>query len=61
MTRGQLDALVAGTWGKSLPKLRGRAMALHLANMSPTKTALAWNTYLIALIPYPSHYSLPDT
>eukprot|EP00959_Pyramimonas_sp_CCMP1952_P382083 8006422-Pyramimonas_sp.AAC.1 len=36
-------------------------MALHLANMSPSKTALAWNTYLIALIPYPSHYSLPDT
>eukprot|EP00959_Pyramimonas_sp_CCMP1952_P324378 6789376-Pyramimonas_sp.AAC.1 len=32
MTRGQLDALVAGAWGKPLPKLRGRAVALHLAS-----------------------------
>eukprot|EP00959_Pyramimonas_sp_CCMP1952_P321222 6721915-Pyramimonas_sp.AAC.1 len=32
MTKGQLDALVPGTWGKPLPKFRDRAMALHLAS-----------------------------
>eukprot|EP00959_Pyramimonas_sp_CCMP1952_P257493 5379761-Pyramimonas_sp.AAC.1 len=31
-TRGQLGALVAGTWGIPPPKLRDRAVALHLAS-----------------------------
>eukprot|EP00959_Pyramimonas_sp_CCMP1952_P404796 8483570-Pyramimonas_sp.AAC.1 len=40
--------------------MRDRAMALHLAKMSPSRTAAAWNSYLVSLVPYAAHYSPPD-
>ena len=60
LTAGQVDDLVRGTWGRILPRLRDRAMALHLASMSPSRTAAAWNAYLVSLVPYPAHYMAPD-
>eukprot|EP00959_Pyramimonas_sp_CCMP1952_P079967 1671764-Pyramimonas_sp.AAC.1 len=40
--------------------MRDRAMALHLAKMSPSRTTAAWNSYLVSLAPYAAHYSPPN-
>eukprot|EP00959_Pyramimonas_sp_CCMP1952_P392687 8228265-Pyramimonas_sp.AAC.1 len=49
LAKAQADALVAGTLGRPIPKMRDLAMALHLARMSPARTAAAWNSYLVSL------------
>eukprot|EP00959_Pyramimonas_sp_CCMP1952_P215362 4506045-Pyramimonas_sp.AAC.1 len=46
LTKGQGDDLTKGTWERPLPNMRDRAMALHLAKMSPSRAAAAWNSYL---------------
>eukprot|EP00959_Pyramimonas_sp_CCMP1952_P362656 7594722-Pyramimonas_sp.AAC.1 len=60
LTKGQEEALCKGTWDRPLPKIKERALALHLAKVSPSRTAAAWNAYLISLVPYAAHYAPPD-
>eukprot|EP00959_Pyramimonas_sp_CCMP1952_P349552 7324077-Pyramimonas_sp.AAC.1 len=40
--------------------MRERSLALHLARMSPSRSAAAWNAHLISLAPYAAHYAPPD-
>eukprot|EP00959_Pyramimonas_sp_CCMP1952_P398958 8359985-Pyramimonas_sp.AAC.1 len=40
--------------------MRERSLALHLAKVSPSRTAAAWNAYLVSLTPYAARYAPPD-
>eukprot|EP00959_Pyramimonas_sp_CCMP1952_P251117 5248646-Pyramimonas_sp.AAC.1 len=53
-------ALIQGTWQKALSKIRTRSTALNLANLSPTRTAAAWNSCIASVTPYPAHYFSQD-
>ena len=60
MTAAQVEAIIVGTWGKAMLKLRTRASALHNTHASPGRRAAIWNAYMASLIPYPAHIVAPD-
>eukprot|EP00959_Pyramimonas_sp_CCMP1952_P024839 521474-Pyramimonas_sp.AAC.1 len=37
-----------------------RAMALHLARLSPVRTAAAWTSYLVSLVPCAARHAAAD-
>ena len=60
MTAPQVNALITGTWGKALGKMRMRSLTLYEAHASPGRRAAAWNACIASLVPYPAHYVLPS-
>ena len=52
-------AVRTGTWKKASDKLATRATALAVTTCSQGRRAAAWNTYMISLIPYPTHTACP--
>ena len=57
MTASQVDAMIAGTWGKAMGKMRTRSLTLHDAHASPGRRAAVWNAYIASLVPYPAQYT----
>ena len=55
-----VDSLLMGTWGKPITKMGMRAITLRETAPSPSKSAAAWNAYMVSLVPYPAHYMAPS-
>ena len=59
-TSGAYTTIQIGTWRRAMQKMRMRAEAACLCQCSPGRRAGMWNTYLVSLIPYPTHVSPPS-
>ena len=59
-TRQCLDHIRQGTWERHVSRmeLRGPALASHPG--SPSHRAACWNTYVVAVVPYPAQLCLPS-
>ena len=60
LTRDMVDSLLTGTWGKPIAKMGLRAITLKESTPSPSRSAAAWNAYMVSLVPYPAHYMAPS-
>ena len=48
-----------GTWARARTRMHDRAAALAATTCSQGRRAMAWNTYIVPLVPYPAHVTLP--
>ena len=53
------STVCTGTWKKAIGKLRERSAALAATTCSQGRRAAAWNSYMVSLVPYPSHTAVP--
>eukprot|EP00959_Pyramimonas_sp_CCMP1952_P186524 3900423-Pyramimonas_sp.AAC.1 len=62
MTPAQVDAMITGTWGKAMGKMRTMTLTLYDARASPGRRAAAWNACVAPLSPIqPTTCPRPNT